>query len=344
MDLIERYVQEVARRLPRRQRVDVARELRSSLEDSLENRAGAPIEQVEEEQAAELLVEFGRPQQVAASYQTGPNYLIGPALYPSFIKTMKVCLAVVGSLILLSTLLDIAGSSGAFRELGVTLLHATSSLQSAFISLLGIVVLIFAIIERAASPDQKTEEEWDPRDLPPITEDRDRVERTGEIIGMVLATVGLLLINFRPDWLQAQVWVNDVRYNLPLMGPGALAQVVWLNLYLVLSVALGLIVLFQGRWHAATRAVDLVISFLLVVFFWRMLHTAQALLPDVTVLLEWGWPAEEAVDFVELSAEVLAPLLWWVFFASLLAATWGSISKLIALSRSALGQRPVPAS
>ncbi len=342
MNLIERYVQEVSRRLPSKQRADVARELRSSLEDSLENRAGAPLEQVEEEQAVELLLEFGPPQQVAASYQTGPEYLIGPALYPSFIKTMKICLAVIGGLFLLSTLLDMVGSSGAFRELGVALLHATSSLQSAFISLLGIVVLIFAIIERVASPEQQAEEEWDPRDLPPIIEDRDRVDLTGEIIGMVLATVGLLLINFMPDWLQAQVWVGETRYSLPLVGPGISAHITWFNFYLLLSVALGIVVLWQSRWHTATRAADLAISSLLVVFFWRLLHTVQALFPDVPVLLEWGWPAEQAADFAELSAEILAPLLWWVFLAALFAATWGSISKLIALSRSAFGQRPVP--
>ena len=91
MDLIERYVQEVGRRLPRKQRDDVARELRSSLEDSLENRTGVPLEQADEEQVVELLLEFGPPQEVAASYQTGPSYLVGPALYPSFIKTMKIC-------------------------------------------------------------------------------------------------------------------------------------------------------------------------------------------------------------------------------------------------------------
>ena len=64
MDLIERYVQEVARRLPRNQREDVARELRSSLEDSLESRAGVAIDQVAESSAVDFLLEFGSPQEV----------------------------------------------------------------------------------------------------------------------------------------------------------------------------------------------------------------------------------------------------------------------------------------
>lgn len=101
MDLIERYVEEVARRLPRNQRGDVARELRSSLEDSLESSAGAPLDQVDEESAIELLLEFDPPQQVAASYRTGPDHLIGPAHYPSFLKTMKIAIAVIGGVIAL---------------------------------------------------------------------------------------------------------------------------------------------------------------------------------------------------------------------------------------------------
>jgi hypothetical protein len=336
MDLIERYVQEVARRLPRKQRNDVARELRSLLEDSLEARAGAPLGRASDEQAAELLLDFGPPARVAASYQSGPSYLVGPSLYPSFIKTMQVCLAVVAGLILLSTMLAIAGSPESVQDWWVILLGAFSSVQSAFISLLGIVVLIFAIIERVATPGEQVGEQWDPRELPPISEDHDQLNVTRELIGIVLATVGLLLINFRPDWMQARVWVNETHYDLLLIGPGLLAHITLLNVYLLLSVALGIVVLWRGRWNAATRAVDLAISLVLVLFFWRLLHATHAMLPDLPTLLESGWPADQAAEFAELSVEVLAPLLWWALLAALIASMCGSIAKVIRLSRALL--------
>jgi hypothetical protein len=344
MDLIERYVQEVARRLPRKQRDDVARELRSSLEDALEDRAGAPLDRVDEQQAVELLLDFGPPARVAASYRPGTSYLVGPALYPSFIATMKICLAIIGGLIVFGASLAMMGRPATMQDLGGILLQAVSDIQSAFISLLGIVVLIFAIIERVGSPVRRREEEWDPRDLPAVGEDRDRVDLTRELIGIVLATVGLLLINFMPNWLQAHVRVNETSYNFLLIGPRFLVHLTLLNVYLLLSVALGAFVLWQGRWHAATRAADLAVSLLLVVFFWRLWQAAPTLLPDLPTLLESGWPTDQAADFAELSVEVLAPLLWWAFLAALLAAIWGSIRKLIRLSRSVFGQRPVPVS
>ena len=63
MRLIDRYVAEVARRLPRNKRADIARELRSSLLDEL------PADTASEEDEVALLRRFGRPEKVAASYQ-----------------------------------------------------------------------------------------------------------------------------------------------------------------------------------------------------------------------------------------------------------------------------------
>jgi len=338
MDLIERYVQEVSRRLPRKQREDVARELRSSLEDSLENRAGVPLEQVDEAQAVELLLEFGRPQDVAASYRTGPDYLIGPALYPSFIRTMKICLAVVGGLMALGILLDIVGSSGDLRELGWIGLRTISDLQSGFLGLLGLVVLVFATIERASTPGTAAEESWDPHDLPPVAEDKDQVDRTGTIVGLVLGTLALLLINLWPEWLQVTVWSSGDQFSAPLLHPGLRTEIFIFNAYLMLSIALGAVVLVQGRWHLGTRIADALISTVLVLFLSRLWVRAHMFLPDEADLVAAGWPAEQAVRFAEISAEVLSPLLWWVYLAAFLAAAWGSVSRLTAVGRTVFGR------
>ena len=81
MDLLKRYVHEVGRRLPRKQRADIEAELHSTLVDTLESRVeGEPTEQDQ----IELLKEFGPPVEVAASYRGGEQYLIGPDLYPLF--------------------------------------------------------------------------------------------------------------------------------------------------------------------------------------------------------------------------------------------------------------------
>ena len=55
MNLIDRYVTEVGKHLPRKNRVDIEAELRSTLEDMLEDRSKQTGRQADEALAAELL-------------------------------------------------------------------------------------------------------------------------------------------------------------------------------------------------------------------------------------------------------------------------------------------------
>ena len=92
MNLIDKYIAEVGKHLPRRQRADIEAEIRSTLEDMLEERNQA--EASNEAQVIELLKEYGEPRKVAESY-IGPRYLIGPRLYPTFELIVKIVLAAV---------------------------------------------------------------------------------------------------------------------------------------------------------------------------------------------------------------------------------------------------------
>ena len=68
-DVIESYVRDVARFLPRDKRNDVAMELRALLHDELAAKAEAADRAPDRALAMELLGDFGRPAQVAARYQ-----------------------------------------------------------------------------------------------------------------------------------------------------------------------------------------------------------------------------------------------------------------------------------
>ncbi|HET7656641.1 MAG TPA: hypothetical protein VFK18_06660 [Luteimonas sp.] len=68
-EVIESYVRDVARLLPRVKRNDVALELRALLHDELAAKAEAQGRQPDRVLAMELLAGFGRPAEVAARYQ-----------------------------------------------------------------------------------------------------------------------------------------------------------------------------------------------------------------------------------------------------------------------------------
>jgi hypothetical protein len=68
-DVIESYVRDVARYLPRKKRNDVAFELRALLQDELAAKAAAQGRAPDEEMAMDLLTGFGRPAEAAARYR-----------------------------------------------------------------------------------------------------------------------------------------------------------------------------------------------------------------------------------------------------------------------------------
>jgi hypothetical protein len=93
-EVIEAYVRDVARYLPRAKRNDVAFELRALLADELAARAASARRAPDHGLAMELLAGFGRPAEAAARYQPRKP-LIDPADNHNFLMWAIVGAAVV---------------------------------------------------------------------------------------------------------------------------------------------------------------------------------------------------------------------------------------------------------
>ncbi len=83
--LIESYVDDVVRRLPRRLRADAGFELRSLLADELAGRAAGAGRAADEAMAMELLRGFGRPKDVAERYRGDGFTIIEPSEAKGFV-------------------------------------------------------------------------------------------------------------------------------------------------------------------------------------------------------------------------------------------------------------------
>ena len=94
-DVIESYVRDVARQLPRKRRDDVAFELRALLHEELEARAADQGRVPDAAMAMALLAGFGHPAEAAARYEPRPP-LIDPRDNHDFAIWMLVGLVVIG--------------------------------------------------------------------------------------------------------------------------------------------------------------------------------------------------------------------------------------------------------
>ena len=92
-NLIERYVHDVARRLPEKEREDVKDELRANIYDMLPEGAS-------EEQIRNVLYELGSPASLAGKYRQNPRYLISPAYYDEYVNVLKWVLPLVGVIVM----------------------------------------------------------------------------------------------------------------------------------------------------------------------------------------------------------------------------------------------------
>ena len=243
MELIERYVYEVGRHLPRKNRADIKVELKSTLVDTLEDRVG---EDPSQEDEIQLLKEFGPPQKVAASYWPQGQYLIGPSLFPLFRMVVAIVLTVfvIVQLVLL-------GIGTVFDQEVLTFLSVldifSEMIGSAFTAF-SIVVIVFAVLQRFDVKPDEDDEQWDPRELPEI-EPQDSINRGGRVAEITLSLVFIAILLFLPD--KIGVWVSPG--NEILLNPVITSYIPLLILTILLGIALDVILLWRGKWETATR-------------------------------------------------------------------------------------------
>jgi len=285
--LVDRYVSDVARRLPRRRRADISRELRSTLLDTLESRFGPAAS---EANAAEVLQELGPPAKMAASYQPSNQYLIGPDWYGPFSTVLRVYMYV-----LVGVLVAGFGLAIFVPSLTTNVGRALNSFfgQLIHIGLLsfGAIVLVFHLLERGEIVAKWPSRPWNPLDLPD-TRERDLVGR-GEALTIIVITAAYLVVLFQ---LKNQIGLslddgrlllNDVvRHNVPWMAAASL-----------LTMAQYAVLLWQGRWHWYTRATKFLCDAFGVYIVWRI---ATGVLAQESVLLDAGVSA----PFVHLLMQI----------------------------------------
>lgn len=247
-ELIDRYVNEVGQHLPRKTRADIEMELRSLLLDTLEEQSGGdPTPKM----AAEVLREFGHPEEIAAQYHAD-EYLIGPKLFPIYKVGITITLVVIGVLHLVALGFVVWQNAG--ENLIDGLLSTIFSFFRTAVINAGIVTLVFAVIERAAGdainlPD-KQQKTWDPFDLPPV-KDPDRINRGEFVVEIFFLAAFAAWLNFFPDWFGAANFGEEGIFAL--FTPEFIALVPWFTASLLLDLMLKTAVLIQGRWYRITR-------------------------------------------------------------------------------------------
>src|SRR4030042_1305064 len=252
--IIDRYLAAVSELLPAKLRKDTVTEIRSLIQDSLDDRSKAEGHAPDDKMMAAVLKEFGSPEKIVAPYLP-EKYLIGPRLYPTFMLVLRIALPIIAVLSLLGFWLASTFTSpitGA--DLVADVVKSLANAITAVITAFGNIVLIFAILQWA-QPEFKAAakaKEWDPHSLKAISQ-LNKIKR-GELITEIFFTlVALILFNFYLDRIGIYNNLNGVWSFIPVLTQTFISYIPLLDLLWVLTIGLDVILLRAGTWQVGTR-------------------------------------------------------------------------------------------
>ena len=261
MEIIDAYVSAVGRHLPEKQRADIEREIHSMIEDTLEDESTRLGRPGDEELLSEVLKRLGPPEKLAASYAP-PSYLIGPELYPTYLFVLKLVLAIVLASITIG--LVISAVVGALSDnhslLGglATLAQSAAGLVGAGLQVIGIITLIFALIQRSKTEIKPTSlpVEFDPRKLktaPAQPPKAPAITHAGLVFEMVITVIAIVVWNLYPHYIGLYIFDGSGWIFVPILTEAFFAYIPYMSVIGALGVALRGSVLAAGGWTKTAK-------------------------------------------------------------------------------------------
>jgi len=238
MDLVESYLVEVQQHLPKVQRRDIVRELRTTIEEQVSDHADALGRLPSRDDELVVLADFGHPLKVASGYRE-QRYLIGPEIFPSYLRTLKLVLAIA-----LIAQFVVSFVAAYFAEWHVSIWGLIDSAISVFAWVLVVVTLVFIAIEYSGEK-LNWYADWKPTSL---NSDTTSVASRRDIISNFV-TEGVFLLWWN-DILRVQSWLPELGAEFPLC-----LSVVWdvfhwpLNIIFGIAFVLHAYTLLRGVWH-----------------------------------------------------------------------------------------------
>jgi hypothetical protein len=248
MNLIDRYIYAVTSRLTAKQQSDIEKELRTLIDDMLEQ---YPEEEPMESKITKVLLELGDPAILADSYRETKRYLIGPQNFDNYQLILKI---VMGAVFLG---ISIASALGSFfssqLDVASMISEYISILFSALMQGFAWVTVIFAIAEYKGiklMSGMEKEGNWNLSDLPVVPEKEAAISRVDSIFSILFLTISTSIFYFAPQLIAVYFKNGTAGFNLiPIFNISVLNSY---KLFIIAIFILGIVKevpkIVSGRW------------------------------------------------------------------------------------------------
>jgi hypothetical protein len=311
MSLIDRYVAEVGRHLPEKDRSDIEAEIRSMVDDMIDERGQSVGSN--EKVVVETLEELGDPRLLADNYAPRRRYLIGPEWYEGYLKVLQRVLftalpivAVVRFILALTNdPLDLIGAVG----------DAVGSAFSIGTQILFWVTLVFVLLERSGEkPDdlpKSASQQWTVDQLPAFPHKRQ--------ISVAETVMNIAVLLFLLIWIALPTTLDLLQggpASVPFLHPNLWNF--WLPIFFVI---MGLTLVHEvfklkiGNWTPTLTTINVILGIISIVYIAALVTTQNVINPEFLAMLEnaegFDRLRETARWSVNISAAIIAGIYVW---------------------------------
>jgi len=308
MSLLDRYIAEVGRHLPEKNREDIEAEIRSTLEDMIDERGHQTGKPVNAEVVAAALEQLGDPKLLAHKYTPAKHYLIGPDWYEPYIETLKR---------VLGTALPVVATVTIFVALAKNPVDFINAMSKAFdtvvdvaIGILFWVTIGFVIVERS---DTKPSElgaaknsAWTVAQLPKLP--RKRQISVGEALTNIVFTIGFTAWVVLPF---ARFLDNQ---SVPFLNPD-LWQL-WLPIFIVITSFTLVHELFKlkiGNWTPALTETNVILGIVSIAYIVALVTTQHVINPAFLETLADGAAIRDTSRWAQWSINISVAVIIGIY-------------------------------
>lgn len=307
MNLIDRYIGEVVRKLPAKERDEIGRELWSTMEDLLP-------EGYSEKEERELLMKFGDPAKLAGKYGTQPKYLIGPRFFDIYLTLLKLIIPIVVTVVVvvlvITTIFTNAGETSLINVIGRLIGDSISAAMDVVVGVFFWVTLVFVIIEwvdrsnRASGKPsiQLPDKGWTPEELKTssMTPKKKAIARSEPAFDLIWTAIWIS-VYFNADRLVGiyEGGANGLQLITPVFNQSILLSYWPLVLFVaVLQVVLDVWKWMRRRWDLKVASLNLAVNTLSVFTFFLIFRNPEIFTGSFLAWLEELFGSLNALNWV----------------------------------------------
>ena len=297
MKLLDRYVHDVTRRLPEKQRKDVALELTAEISEMVD--AQPKGKSPTKKQVYDVLTQLGNPSRLAERYRDNPRYLISPEYYELYISLLKLmCLIIIPLIVFIAWMSQVMSVNHTVLSLMGVLIGVTleATVHVVFWSTLSFVVV--QKLNKLPAED----EDWTPDDLPELPA-ASAISRSDSYMAIVWSVFAIIATLYQVPVVYDFLSPDDVpQFFAPGMWPG------WtLGLFVIsiLGLIAELIKLRVGGWNKLTTTAIVVLNSLAIVFFLSALYFVYPIAnPEISKIIAESLDRPNAAQSIQIGIQI----------------------------------------